>query len=125
MNAVKILLVEDNEFNSDMLSQRLEGEGYHVTLAVNGEDAIKAVKNTPPDIILMDMGLPIMDGWEATQHLKADPQTKHIPIISLTAHSMLGDRKKAMEAGCDEYETKPIDYPALLGKIEKLLKRSS
>ncbi|HEV2613469.1 MAG TPA: response regulator [Gammaproteobacteria bacterium] len=124
MGAVKILLVEDNEFNSDMLMQRLEAEGYEVTLAVNGEEALQAVKKAPPDIILMDMGLPIMDGWEATRILKADPKTKPIPIISLTAHSMSDDRKKAIEAGCNEYETKPIDFPRLLEKIEKLLKKA-
>ena len=118
----KILIVEDNELNRDMLSRRLQRHGYEIIYAVDGEQGIKAANTESPDIILMDMSLPILDGWQATQKLKSDPKTKSIPVIALTAHAMLGDREKALQAGCDEYDTKPIDIVRLLEKIEKLIK---
>ena len=121
----KILLVEDNEMNRDMLSRRLERRGFQVVLAVDGGAGVKAVLSDAPDVVLMDMSLPVMDGWEATRRLKADPATRHVPVIALTAHAMSSDRDKAMEAGCDDYETKPIDFPRLLGKIEELLARAA
>jgi CheY-like chemotaxis protein len=117
----KILLVEDNEMNRDMLSRRLERKGYHVAIAVDGGQGISMVKTETPDLILMDMSLPVLDGWEATRQLKASPETRSIPIIALTAHAMAGDREKALEAGCDDYDTKPIEMPRLLSKIEALL----
>lgn len=113
----KILLVEDNEMNRDMLSRRLMRKNHEVIVAVNGQEGIDLAKTTNPDIILMDMSLPIIDGWEATKLLKSDPDISQIPIIALTAHAMAGDREKALEAGCDDYETKPIDFPKLLNKI--------
>ena len=116
----KILLVEDNEDNRDMLSRRLERKDFLVTLAVDGLDGVNKAKENMPDLILMDMSLPIMDGWQATKTLKSDPETKNIPVIALTAHAMASDRDKAMEAGCDDYDTKPIDFKRLLDKIEKL-----
>lgn len=124
MTVKKILLVEDNELNADMLSQRLKRKGYEITLATNGEKAIQLAKKSLPDLILMDMGLPVLDGWEATRQLKADPKTKNIPVLALTAHSMVGDRKRTLEAGCDDYDTKPVDFPRLIEKIEKLLSNS-
>jgi CheY-like chemotaxis protein len=117
----KILLVEDNEMNRDMLSRRLERKGYQVAIAVDGGQGISMVKTETPDLILMDMSLPVLDGWEATRQLKASPETRSIPIIALTAHAMAGDREKALEAGCDDYDTKPIEMPRLLSKIEALL----
>ena len=117
----KILLVEDNEDNRDMLSRRLERKGFIVMLAVDGLDGVNKAKENLPDIILMDMSLPVMDGWQATKTLKEDATTKNIPIIALTAHAMSSDRDKAMEAGCDDYDTKPVDLKRLLGKIEKLM----
>src|SRR5271155_3870090 len=117
----KILLVEDNEMNRDMLSRRLERKGYTVVLAVDGQSGVEMARSESPDLVLMDMSLPILDGWEATRRLKADPPTRTIPVIALTAHAMSGDRDKAIEAGCDDYDTKPIDLPRLLGKIESLL----
>jgi len=117
----KILLVEDNEMNRDMLSRRLERKGYQVAIAVDGGQGISMVKTESPDLILMDMSLPVLDGWEATRQLKASPETRSIPIIALTAHAMAGDREKALEAGCDDYDTKPIEMPRLLSKIEALL----
>jgi len=116
----KILLVEDNEDNRDMLSRRLERKDYIVTLAVDGQDGVDKAKEELPDIILMDMSLPVMDGWEATKVLKANPETKNIPIIALTAHAMSSDREKALGAGCDDYDTKPVDFKRLTEKIEKL-----
>jgi CheY-like chemotaxis protein len=116
-----ILIVEDNEMNRDMLSRRLARRGYGIVLAVDGETGVEVARNTTPDLILMDMSLPVVDGWEATRRLKADHALKHIPIIALTAHAMANDREKALEAGCDDYDTKPIDLPRLLGKIETLL----
>jgi two-component system cell cycle response regulator DivK len=117
----KILLVEDNEMNRDMLSRRLERKGYQVVLAVDGAGGVEAALAQAPDLILMDMSLPVLDGWEATRRLKAAPATRHIPVIALTAHAMSSDRGKALEAGCDDYDTKPVELPRLLGKIEALL----
>ncbi len=117
----KILLVEDNEMNRDMLSRRLERKGYQVVLAVDGQGGVEAALAQAPDLVLMDMSLPVLDGWEATRRLKAAPATRHIPVIALTAHAMSSDRGKALEAGCDDYDTKPVELPRLLGKIEALL----
>lgn len=117
----KILLVEDNEMNRDMLSRRLERRGYEVVIAVNGAEGVETASLEIPDLILMDMSLPVMDGWEATKNLKTDPATKSIPIIALTAHAMTGDREKALEVGCDDYDTKPIDLSRLLTKIETFI----
>ena len=117
----KILLVEDNEMNRDMLSRRLERRGYEVVIAVDGQQGVDLAQSTRPDLILMDMSLPVIDGWEATRQLKARDDMKTTPIIALTAHAMSGDREKALEAGCDDYDTKPIELPRLLGKIEALL----
>lgn len=117
---MKILLVEDNEMNRDMLSRRLERKGFEIILAVDGQTGIEAAQQSAPDLILMDMSLPLLDGWEASRRLKADPATRHIPIIALTAHAMSSDRDKALEAGCDDYDTKPVDLPRLLGKIGAL-----
>ena len=110
-----ILIVEDNEMNRDMLSRRLKRRGYEVLVAVDGEMGIELARTKSPDLILMDMSLPVIDGWEATGRLKADADLKHIPIIALTAHAMATDREKAIEAGCDDYDTKPIDLSRLLG----------
>ncbi|MBE9169071.1 response regulator [Pleurocapsales cyanobacterium LEGE 06147] len=120
----KILLVEDNEMNRDMLSRRLQRKGYEVIIAVDGAEGVSMTSSENPDLVLMDMSLPIMDGWEATRQLKANPQTQEIPVIALTAHAMLGDREKALKAGCDDYDTKPIELPRLLSKIETFLGRS-
>src|SRR5688500_908080 len=117
----KILLVEDNEMNRDMLSRRLARRGYEVVIAVDGESGLELAQSAMPDLVLMDMSLPILDGWEATRRLKADPGIQHIPVIALTAHAMSSDRDKALEAGCDDYDTKPIELPRLLEKIEALL----
>lgn len=117
----KILLVEDNEMNRDMLSRRLQRKGYEVLLAIDGQAGINMATSEAPDIVLMDMSLPVLDGWEATRLLKAAPATRHLPVIALTAHAMSGDRDKALEAGCNDYDTKPIDLSRLLGKIEVLL----
>jgi CheY-like chemotaxis protein len=117
----KILLVEDNELNRDMLSRRLERKGFQVVMAVDGQQGVDLASSEGPDLILMDMDLPVIDGWEATRRVKAGESTRCIPVIALTAHAMVGDRDKAMAAGCDDYDTKPIDFPRLLGKIETLL----
>ena len=117
----KILLVEDNEMNRDMLSRRLERRGYEVVIAVDGQQGVDLAQSTRPDLILMDMSLPVIDGWEATRQLKAKDAVKATPIIALTAHAMSGDREKALEAGCDDYDTKPIELTRLLEKIETLL----
>jgi CheY-like chemotaxis protein len=117
----KILLVEDNEMNRDMLSRRLLRRGFEVSVAVDGQEGVDIARAEFPDLILMDMSLPIMDGWAATRQLKADEQTRAIPVIALTAHAMAGDREKALEAGCDDYDTKPIELPRLLEKITTLL----
>ena len=117
----KILLVEDNEMNRDMLSRRLERRGYEVIIAVDGEQGVEMARSESPALVLMDMSLPVLDGWEATRRLKGADATKQIPVIALTAHAMSGDREKALAAGCDDYDTKPIEFPRLLGKIEAML----
>ncbi|HTH63080.1 MAG TPA: response regulator [Gemmatimonadales bacterium] len=117
----KVLLVEDNEMNRDMLSRRLQRKGYEVTMAVDGRQGVEMARSGGYDLILMDMSLPEIDGWEATRQLRAAPETKVVPIIGLTAHAMAGDREKALEAGCNDYDTKPVELPRLLGKIEALL----
>ena len=117
----KILLVEDNEMNYDMLSRRLIRKGYEVVLAVDGQQGVEMALSQSPDLILMDMSLPVLDGWEATRRIKADPATKSIPVIALTAHAMTSDREKALAAGCDNYDTKPIEFPRLMEKIEGIL----
>ena len=120
----KILLVEDNEMNRDMLSRRLLRKGYAVVVATDGREGIAMARSEAPDLILMDMSLPLLDGWEATRQLKAAPETRSIPIIALTAHAMAGDREKAIEAGCDDYDTKPIEFARLVDKIQALLQRT-
>ncbi len=117
----KILLVEDNEMNRDMLSRRLERKGFEVVLAVDGQSGVEMARSQSPDLVLMDMSLPVLDGWEATRRLKADAATQGIPVIALTAHAMSSDRQKALEAGCDDYDTKPVELPRLLDKIAALL----
>ena len=117
----KILLVEDNEMNRDMLSRRLVRGGYEVSVAEDGALGVEMATSDRPDLILMDMSLPVVDGWEATRRIKATPELRKIPIIALTAHAMATDRAKALEAGCDDYDTKPIELQRLLGKIETLL----
>ncbi len=120
----KLLLVEDNELNRDMLSRRLQRKGYEMVIATDGQQGVQVAQEQHPDLILMDMSLPLIDGWEATRLLKADASTQSIPVVALTAHAMAGDREKAMEAGCDDYDTKPIELPRLLEKIEALLNKS-
>jgi CheY-like chemotaxis protein len=117
----KILLVEDNEMNRDMLSRRLARKGYEVVIAVDGEEGIVQARATQPDLIIMDMSLPVKDGWTATRELKSDHALRAIPVIALTAHAMSGDREKATAAGCDDYDTKPVEFERLLGKIEALI----
>ena len=117
----KILLVEDNEMNRDMLSRRLQKRGYEVVLAEDGEQGVRLAQSETPALVLMDMSLPVLDGWEATRQLKADPVTRSIPVIALTAHAMAGDRERALEAGADDFDTKPIELTRLLEKIEALL----
>ena len=117
----KILLVEDNQMNRDMLSRRLARKGYEMIIAIDGQQGIEMARSETPDLILMDMSLPVLDGWEATRQLKGAPETQAIPVIALTAHAMAGDREKAVEAGCSDYDTKPIELPRLLEKIEALL----
>jgi two-component system cell cycle response regulator DivK len=119
----KILLVEDSEMSRDMLARRLARRGYEVVIAVDGGQGVTLARTEAPDLILMDMNLPVLDGSEATRQLRAAPATRSIPIIALTAHAMSGDREKALEAGCDDYDTKPIELERLLGKIEVLLKK--
>ena len=119
----KILLVEDNEMNRDMLSRRLQKRGYDVVIAVDGQQGVILAQSEAPDLIVMDMSLPVLDGWEATRQLKAAPATRAVPIIALTAHAMSGDRERAMEAGADDFDTKPVELPRLLEKIEALLTR--
>ena len=118
---MKILIVEDNELNRDMLSRRLEKKGFAVVSAVDGQEGINQAASESPDIILMDLSLPIVDGWDAAKKLKSNENTKSIPIIALTAHAMKGDEKKALDAGCDDYDTKPINFERLLEKINKLI----
>ena len=117
----KILLVEDNEMNRDMLSRRLVRNGYEVSIAIDGQQGVDMALSERPDLILMDMSLPVIDGWEATRQVRANDATRQIPVIALTAHAMAGDREKAMEAGCDDYDTKPVEISRLLGKITALL----
>jgi two-component system, cell cycle response regulator DivK len=121
----KILLVEDNEMNRDMLSRRLIRKGYEVVMALDGLQAVEMAASEQPDVILMDMSLPGLDGWEATRQIKSAAPTRTIPVIALTAHAMSGDREKALEAGCDDYDTKPIDLPRLLEKVTAALDRRS
>ena len=117
----KILLVEDNEMNRDMLSRRLERRGYQVVIATDGQEGVARAVEEKPDLILMDMSLPVKDGWTATREIKADARLAATPVIALTAHAMSGDRERAMEAGCDDYDTKPVEFDRLLGKIQALL----
>ena len=117
----KILLVEDNELNRDMLCRRLERKGFEVLIAVDGQEGVNRARSESPNLILMDMSLPVMDGWEAVRSLKDDPETKSIPVLGLSAHAMTPDRDKAINAGCDDYDTKPVDIKRLLGKIQALL----
>jgi CheY-like chemotaxis protein len=117
----RILLVEDNEMNRDMLSRRLSKRGHEVVIAVDGQQGVDMARSEGPEIILLDMSLPVMDGWEAARHLKADDATSGIPIIALTAHAMAGDREKCLEAGCEDYDTKPVEFKRLLGKIDALV----
>lgn len=119
----KILLVEDNAMNRDMLSRRLKRKGFEVLLALDGSEGIELAKTEQPDLILMDISLPGMDGWEATRYLKSIPETQAIPILALTAHAMAGDREKSLQAGCNDYDTKPVEFPRLLGKIHALLEK--
>ena len=116
-----ILIVEDNEMNLDMLSRRLEKRGHQILIATDGASGVEKAQGSLPNIILMDMSIPVMDGWEATRRLKSSPVTRHIPIIALTAHAVAGDREKCLAAGCDEYESKPIKFPELMAKINKIL----
>jgi CheY-like chemotaxis protein len=118
----KILLVEDNEMNRDMLLRRLNRNGFEVVIAVNGQEGVELAGSARPDLILMDMSLPVLDGWEATKVVKANPDTARIPVIALTAHAMVHDKERAMAAGCDDFDTKPIDLPRLLEKINSLLR---
>jgi len=120
-----ILLIEDNDLNRDMLSRRLVRKGYHVLIAEDGAKGLSAASDNDPDLILMDMSLPVIDGWEVTRRLKAEPATRAIPVIALTAHAMSSDREKAVAAGCDDYDTKPVELERLFGKIERLLHASS
>ncbi len=119
---MKILLVEDNEMNRDMLSRRLMRGGYEIVMAVDGQQAVDMASSEKPDLILMDMSLPVIDGWEATRRVKSNPDTQKIPVIALTAHAMVEDKEKAMAAGCNDFDTKPVDIDRLKGKIEGLLK---
>ena len=119
----KILLVEDNEMNRDMLTRRLEKRGFTVAIAVDGAEGLAKAKSEKPDLVLLDMSLPVMDGWEAAKQMKADPSTAGIPIIALTAHAMASDREKCLAAGCNDFDTKPVELPRLLGKIDDLLKQ--
>ncbi len=118
---MKLLLVEDNEMNRDMLTRRLQRKGYEVVIAVNGREAIERAREDTPDLVLMDLSLPEVDGWEATRILKEDPATRSIPIIALTAHAMAGEKERALAAGCNDYDTKPIELPRLLSKIQRQL----
>ncbi len=121
----RLLIVEDNELNRDMLSRRLGRRGYDIVIAVDGANAVDVAAREAPDLILMDMSLPVLDGWEATRRIKASPRTADIPVIALTAHAMAGDEARAREAGCDDFDTKPVDLERLLGKIEHWLERAA
>jgi two-component system, cell cycle response regulator DivK len=120
----KVLLVEDNEMNRDMLSRRLTRRGFQVVSAVDGQQGVDLARSENPDVILMDMSLPVMDGWEATRRVKSDDAIRNVPVIGLTSHAMSGDREKAIEAGCDDYDTKPVELDRLVGKIERLVGKS-
>jgi CheY-like chemotaxis protein len=122
--SVRLLIVEDNEINLDMLARRLAKQGYEILTASNGQQGIDMTITEQPDLVLMDMSLPIVDGWEATRKLKDNPKTRHIPIIALTAHAMASDREKSLQTGCDDYDTKPIELPRLLQKIEACLQEA-
>ena len=122
---VRLLIVEDNEVNRDMLSRRLQRRAYDVITAVDGEEGVAKARSEAPDLILMDMSLPVLDGWQATKLLKAAPETRSIPIIAITAHAMIADRQAAMSAGCDDYDTKPIELSRLVSKIEAMLHRAA
>ena len=117
----KILVVEDNEMNRDMLSRRLQRRGFEVLIAVDGVEGLEMIKSERPDLVLMDLSLPRMDGWEATRHIKSDPVLQKIPVIALTAHALVTDRDKALESGCDDFDTKPVEFMRLIGKIQNLL----
>lgn len=119
----KVLVVEDNEMNRDMLTRRLARRGFEAVAAVDGREGVAMARSAQPDIILMDMSLPVLDGWEATRQIKAAPETSGIPVIALTAHAMSGDRERALDAGCDDYDTKPVEFAGLLEKIEALLSK--
>jgi two-component system cell cycle response regulator DivK len=121
----KLLLVEDNEMNRDMLSRRLARRGYEILVAIDGSQGLAEATRHLPDLIIMDMSLPVLDGWESTRALKQQPETCSIPVLALTAHAMAGERERALEAGCNDYDTKPVDFTRLLGKIETLLSGSS
>ena len=121
----KLLLVEDNEMNRDMLSRRLARRGYEIVVATDGSQGVAEATRHLPDLIIMDMSLPVLDGWESTRALKEQPETRSIPVLALTAHAMAGERERALEAGCNDYDTKPVDFTRLLGKIETLLSGSS
>ncbi|HXS97583.1 MAG TPA: response regulator [Candidatus Limnocylindrales bacterium] len=121
----KILVVEDNEPNRDMLTRRLARKGFETVVAVDGRQGVDIARDAQPDLVLMDMSLPVLDGWEATRRIKAAPETRHIPVIALTAHAMAGDKERALEAGCDDYDTKPVEFSGLLEKIETLLANGS
>ena len=120
---VKILLVEDNEMNRDMLSRRLMRKGFEVDIAVDGNEGVEMSISKAPDLILMDMSLPVLDGWQATKKIKGNSKTSHIPVIAMTAHAMAGDKEKCLAAGCDDYDTKPVEFPRLLDKIKNLLSK--
>ena len=119
---VKILLVEDNDINRDMMVRRLQRRGYDMVIAIDGQQAIDVTRSEKPDLILMDMSLPVIDGWEATRQIKSDPNSKSIPVVGLTAHAMIGDREQALKAGCDDYATKPVDFEKLVEIINRLVK---
>jgi two-component system cell cycle response regulator DivK len=121
----KILVVEDNELNRDMLTRRLARKGFETIAAVDGQQGLELAHSAQPDLILMDMSLPVLDGWEATRQIKADPATRSIPVIALTAHAMAGDRQRALDAGCDDYDTKPVEFTSLIAKIEAMLAKPS
>jgi CheY-like chemotaxis protein len=125
MTGTRILLVEDNEMNRDMLSRRLQRRGFDVVIAVDGQEGVELARSAAPELILLDMSLPVIDGWEVAKVLKSDARTAAIPIIALTAHAMADDRDKALGAGCDDYDTKPIELPRLLGKMDDLLGRAT
>lgn len=120
----KLLVVEDNEINRDMMVRRLQRRGFTIVTAIDGQQAVEMARTEKPDLILMDMSLPVLDGWEATRQIKSDPGTKHIPVVGLTAHAMVGDRDQALKAGCDEYATKPVEFEKLVELINRLIKIS-